>query len=104
MIRFKITEGENVTLSPWADEPIKHGANPPSAVTMMAELRQQHPNAAISIERTTVIPKPENNQVRFKIVLPNNETRWSRVVNEDEAEKLEAELRESYSKAVISRG
>lgn len=104
MIRFKIVQGNDVLLTPWQSESVIHGTSPQTAVVAMTELRQQHPTAAISIERTTVIEKPTTEQVRFKIVLPNNETRYSRVVSESEAETLEAELVKSFPKGVISRG
>jgi hypothetical protein len=104
MIRFKIVNGDDVLLSPWQHEPVNHGTNPQTAVVEMTKLRQQHPDAAISVERTTVIPKPEFNQVRFKIALPNNETRYSKVVSEDNAEALQTELQQQFPKGVVSRG
>lgn len=105
MIRFKIKQGDEITLTEWQDEPLKHGGGSQTAVVAVSELRQQYPDAAISIERTTIIPKPEHNQVRFKIVLANNETRYSKVVNESEADTLLAELNKKFPNAKeISRG
>lgn len=105
MIRFIIQDGDQATETPWQDEPVMHGPGViPTAVVEMTKLRQQYPDAAIRIERTTVIPKPEHNQVRFKIVLPNNETRYSKVVNESEADALRLELLNRFPKAEVSRG
>lgn len=104
MIRFHVKTKDATITTEWQDEPITHGAGPQTAVVAMTELRREHPDAAISIERTTVIPKPEQNQARFKIRLPNNETRYSKVVNESEADKLLAELREKFPKAEVGRG
>lgn len=104
MIRFKIVNGDDVLLTPWQDEPVRHGTGPQTAVVAMTELRQQYPDAAISIERTTVIPKPDTNQVRFKVQV-GKVAYYSRVVNEgSEAEALMTELQQRYPKGVISRG
>lgn len=104
MIRFKIVNGDDILLTPWAEEPVRHGAGPQTAVVAMTELRQQHPDAAISIERTTVIPKPDANQVRFKIQV-GQATYYSRVVSEGgEAEALLSELQKNYPRGVITRG
>lgn len=112
MIRFKIVQGDDILLSSWQDEPVRHGAGPQTAVVAMTELRQQYPDAAISIERTTVIPKPDADKVRFKIQA-GQATMYSKTVSESEADALEAELRASkhvqkfekvYGKVTITRG
>jgi hypothetical protein len=104
MIRFKIINGDDILLTGWQDEPVRHGAGPQTAVVAMTELRQQYPDAAISIERTTVIPKPDAHQVRFKVQV-GQVAYYSRVVNEgSEAEALASELQKSYPKGVITRG
>lgn len=104
MIRFHIQEGDQVTETPWQEEPVTHGSGPQTAVMEMTKLRQQYPDAAIRIERNTVIPKPEHNQVRFKIVLPNNETRYSKVVDESKADALRIELLARFPKGEVTRG
>lgn len=105
MIRFHVSQlGQEPIATEWQDEPIIHGAGPQTAVVEMSRLRQLYPDAAIRIERTTVIPKPEHNQVRFKIVLPNNETRYSKVVGESEADKLRLEILTRFPKAEVTRG
>lgn len=104
MIRFHIQTGDSTVATEWQDEPVRHGVGPQTAVVAMTGLRQQHPDAAISIERTTVIPKPDANQVRFKVQV-GQLTYYSRVVSEgSEAEALLSELQKNYPKGVITRG
>jgi hypothetical protein len=112
MIRFKIVNGDDILLTGWQDEPVRHGAGPQTAVIAMTELRQQYPDAAISIERTTVIPKSDDGKVRFKIQA-GQAVMYSKIVSDGEADALEAELRTSrhvqkfgeiYGKVVITRG
>ena len=105
MIRFKILDGKSTYLTSWQEEAVTHGAGPQTAVVEMTRLRQQYPAAKISIERNTVIPKPETPaQVRFKIQVGQS-TYYSRVADESESEALLTELREKFGdKAVINRG
>lgn len=104
MIRFHIDESGDTTSTEWIEEPVTHGSGPQTAVVEMTRLRKLHPDAAISIERTTVIPQQEHNQVRFKILLPNNETRYSKIVSESEADQLRLELLAKFPKAEVTRG
>ena len=105
MIRFHVKQLDQEPITTeWQEEPVTHGSGPQTAVVEMTKLRQQYPDAAIRIERTTVIPKPEHNQVRFKIVLPNSETRYSKVVDESEADALRIELLNRFPKAEVARG
>ena len=105
MIRFIVTKGDDITITPWQDEPVKSGANGHTAVLEMTKLRQEYgKEAKIRIERDTVIEKPETGQVRFKVALPNNETRYSAVVPESESEALRLKLVEMFPKGVINRG
>jgi hypothetical protein len=105
MIRFHIKLGDDTLTTNWQEEPVTHGTGPQTAVVKMTRLRQQYSDAKISIERNTVIPKPETaGQVRYKIQL-GQATYYSKVVDESEADALLAELKEKFSdKAVISRG
>lgn len=105
MIRFHVKQsGQEPITTEWQDEPLIHGAGAQTAVEAVKQLRQQYPEGAIRIERKTVIPKPEHSQVRFKIVLPNNETRYSKVVNESEADALRLELLTRFPKGEVTRG
>lgn len=104
MIRFHVEHSGQVIVTEWVEESITHGSGPQTAVEAVKQLRQQYPDAAIRIERTTVIPKPAHNQVRFKIVLPNNETRYSKVVDEGGADALRAELLAKFPKGEVTRG
>ena len=104
MIRFEIIEDGQSTFTEWQDEPVVHGTAQQTAVVAVTKLRKANPDAKIRIERTTVIPKPEHHQVRFKIVLPNNETRYSKVVDESEADRLRIELLGKFPRAEVSRG
>lgn len=119
MIRFKIVEGNRETLTDWVEEPVKHGAGPLTAVVAISELRQQYPNAAISIERTTVIPKPSQQMFRYDIfvrsgglqvidkdgkhpVTLTNTTVQSRPFQESERESIIAELHKKFPDAKLT--
>lgn len=69
MIRFRIAiDDADPIVTEWETEHVKHGLGPHTAVQRMSELRQLYGSgAAISIERTTVIPEADRRQVRFKI-------------------------------------
>ena len=88
-LRFRIAEGDTITLSPWVAEQVGHGAAA-TATTELAKLRQQHPHAAISIERDRVIPITKPVMVRFKIDVGEDIFYYSKSVPESE----EASLRE----------
>lgn len=104
MIRFYIKDSDTTITTDWQEEPVTHGVGPQTAVVEITRLRQQYPNARISIERNTVIPTPDRTQVRFRIQV-GQATYYSRVVSESESEALEAELRARFPKeAKISRG
>lgn len=95
-LRFKIVEGDTITLSPWLDEQVTNGGPHSTAAQTMAQLRKEHPHAAISIERDTVIRPARQATVRFKIDVSdekgNTATFYSKSVPESEAETLRAEV------------
>lgn len=86
----------------WEDEHIKHGVGAPhTAPERLTALRRLHPEAAISIEREgdNRTPNPIN-QFRFQIK-QGEEVRYSRLINEDEKEAREQEIRTMFPDAEI---
>ncbi len=67
MIRFRIDDGEQSTLTEWVDEVLGDPAVQTAAMRV-AELRRDYPTAAISLERSSIIPRKKVAVVRFKIV------------------------------------
>jgi hypothetical protein len=119
MIRFKVQQGDSATLTPWIEEVVKHGAGPQTAVVEVGKLRQQYPDAAISIERATVIPKPERQMFRYDIFVRDgfikvidedgehivhvaNTTVQSRPFQEAEREAVITELKEKFPDAQLT--
>ena len=120
MIRFAITQlGAEPFFTDWVEEPVKHGTGPQTAVVAMTELRQRYPDAAIRIERTTVIPKPERQLFRYDVFVRDgyqavidkggeravhivNTTVHSRPFQEPERESVVAELREKFPDAKLT--
>jgi len=102
MIRFHITNGDQITTTEWQEEPVLRGPDGiPTATVAMEALRRQYPNAAIRIERTTVLDPPKRNQVRFRIQ-DGSAVRYSEVVDESERESLLTEIRERFPKGVVT--
>lgn len=121
MIRFKIVQPDQEPIfSEWKDEPFKHGPqNVPTATALIGELRQQYPDAAISIERTTVIPIPPWQMFRYDIFVRDgqqtvidrdgersvhliNATIQSRPFQEAEREAVIAEIRKKFPDAKLT--
>lgn len=104
MIRFHIKQGDSLTSTAWEEEPVKYGVGQPhTAVERMIELRKTYGNdARISIERTTVIPAPDRKQVRFRIALPKDETRYSRPYPISEKDEALIRLQKQFPKAEIT--
>lgn len=122
MIRFHVSQlGQEPISTDWQDEPVTHGPGViPTAVVEMTKLRQQYPDAAIRIERKTVIPQPERKLFRFDIevrdgrmlVMDKDGTRGvevggltlqSRSFQEAEEEKVRAEIMESLPESRLIR-
>lgn len=102
MIRFKITEKDKYDVfTSWEDELVRAGMGPHTAVQRMSELRAVYgKDAAISIERTTVIPDADHRQVRFKIV-EGRKTRYSKTFPIAEKEQRLAEIKEKFPEAEV---
>lgn len=102
MIRFKILTGDDVTLTPWEDELVRVGTGVHTAVARITELRQQHgKDARISIERTTSLEERDRRQVRFKIAMADNETRYSATFLIAEQETRLAAMQEKFPSAEV---
>ena len=89
-LRFKVVEGDTITLSKWLDEQVTNGGPQSTAAQAMAQLRKEHPHATISIERDTVIRPTKPTMIRFKIDVGESTFYYSKSVPESE----EAALRE----------
>lgn len=103
MIRFKIINGDNdPVFTEWAEELLRSGVAH-TAVEQMTELRKIHGRtAAISIERTTIIPEPDRTQVRFKIDEGEDKVRYSIPFPMAEKEQRLVEMKEKYPDATIT--
>lgn len=103
MIRFKISqEGKDDVFSAWEDELVRAGMGPHTAVQRMSELRATYgKDAAISIERTTVLPDVDHRQVRFKIV-EGKKTKYSKTFPIAEREERLTEMQEKFPKADVT--
>lgn len=100
MIRFVITKGDEVQLTPWINEPVKHGTT--TAADEVAKLRQEHgAEALIKIERRTVIEPLPREQIRFKIQ-DGTSLYYSKQVHLSEQDMLEEELKQKFPKAVLT--
>ncbi len=86
----------------WEDERVKHGVGAPhSAPERLSQLRREHPDAAISIEREGENREPNLIvHVRFQIKTAE-EIRYSRPIAEDEKEERLREIREMFPNAEI---
>lgn len=91
-LRFKIVDGENVSFSEWVDEAIQHAGPQSTAAQVVAQLRKDHPNAALSIEREVVPPIQRPAMVRFKVDVGDNTFYFTRAVPESEANELRAKI------------
>ena len=102
MIRFTITQGsDEPIITPWEEEPLRIGSVH-TAVQRMNDLRQTYGTSArISIERTTVIPEPDRQRVRFKIVVGDT-TAYSVPFPVAEKDARLAEMQEKFPKATIT--
>lgn len=67
MIRFRITklEGDPV-VTDWTEE-ILGDLSVQTAAKYVADLRREHPDGVITVERSSVIPRKKQVVVRFKI-------------------------------------
>lgn len=119
MIRFHVQQGEETVTTEWVEESVKHGNGPKTAVTEVEKLRQLYPDAAISIERATVIPKSSRQMFRYDVfvrdgfqkVIDNDGERMVHIVNttvhsrpfqEAERESVIAQLREKFPDAKLT--
>lgn len=120
MIRFHVEQsGQESTVTEWCDEPVTHGAGPQTAVVEMTKLRQLYPDAAIRIERATIIPKTSQQMFRYDVFVRDgfqevidsdgrrvvhlvNTTIHSRPFQEAERESVVAELREKFPDAKLT--
>jgi hypothetical protein len=119
MIRFHIAGMEQPT--EWAEEVIRHGVGELTAVKIMSQLRADHPNAAIRIERRGDVKIQKPKLFRYKIfvksgtaqVTPNSENPsgvielknamlQSRSFQEFEREQVLAELKEKFPDATLT--
>jgi hypothetical protein len=120
MIRFKITQDDHTTFTDWMEEPVTHGAGPQTAVVEMTKLRQTYPQAKISIERATAIPRPERKLFRYEIHVKQGAIKvtdddgeqqrdvsgmvlQSRPFQEIETEQLLAQLKEQFPDAIFTK-
>lgn len=102
MIRFCIKNGDDVATTEWEDELIRVGTGVHTAVARMTELRKQHgKDARISIERTTSLEERDRRQVRFKIAMANNETRYSATFPIAEQGMRMADMQAKFPKAEV---
>ncbi len=121
-IRFHITQGDgDITTTDWEEELIRVGIDQ-TAVMLVSRLRTQYPEAAIAIERRGDVRIPRQEKMfRYKIfvkkgvaqVTPNpenpmgiielkNTTLQSRSFQESEREKVLADIKERFPKAVLT--
>ena len=86
----------------WEDERVKHGIGAPhTAPERLSQLRREHPNAAISIEREGDNRDP-NRIVQFRFQIKTaDEIRYSRPIAEHEKEERLREIREMFPTAEI---
>ena len=68
MIRFRIDNGDTPILTEWVDEMLGD-LHQQTAAQRVAELRRDYPTSAISVERSSVIPRKKQKVVRFRVHL-----------------------------------
>jgi hypothetical protein len=95
-LRFKIVEDGNLSFTEWVDESIQHAGPQSTAAQAIARLREEHPNAAISIERDVKPTVERPALIRFRIDVVdkanNNATFYSKAVPEADAETLREQV------------
>jgi|ERR1041384_3172683 hypothetical protein len=101
MIRFQITNPESEPFqTEWADE-VLGDLSKQTAAQKVAELRRDYPKAAISVERSSIIPRKKQQVVRFKIKEKEDYTYYSAVFPIEQKDIKLAEIQERHPKAEI---
>lgn len=96
MIRFRaglfVTDWEEETLGDLSTQ---------TAAKRVAELRREHPDAVITLERSSVIPRKKQRVVRFKIK-QKDDLYYSAVFPVEQKDIKLAQIREKHPKAEIT--
>lgn len=102
MIRFQIKNPESEPfLTEWVDE-ITGDLSVQTAAQKVAELRREHPDGEISIERSPIIPQKKQTFVRFKIQDKSDRTLYSIPFPLSEKDAQMERLKQEYPQAEIS--
>lgn len=95
-LRFRIQNRDTTSFSEWVNETIQHAGPQSTAAQIMTQLRREHPNAAISIERDVKPAIERAVMVRFKIDVTdkdgNGATLYSKSVPESESDELREQV------------
>lgn len=102
MIRFQIKNPDaEPFFTEWADE-VLGDLSKQTAALQVADLRREHPNAEISIERSSVIPRKKQKVVRFKIQAKDDFTYYSVVFPIEQKDEQLAKIREKHPNAKVT--
>lgn len=101
MIRFHVKTDDEVLSTSWQEE-VLGDLSRQTAAQKVSELRREHPEGIISVERSSVIPRKKSQVVRFKIQYRNNDTYYSAVFPIEQKDIKLAEIQKKHPKATIT--
>lgn len=103
MIRFHITNpnAEPSVVTEWHEE-VLGDLGRQTAAQQVARLREEYPDAEISVERSTVIPRKKQQMVRFRIAQKGDRTMYSIGIPVEHKEPELARLKAKFSDAEIT--
>jgi len=102
MIRFRIkNQDSEPILTEWVEETLGD-LSKQTAAQRVTELRRDHPESEISVERSSVIPRKKQKLVRFKIQDKGNQLYYSAVFPIEQKDARLAEIKERHPDAEIT--
>lgn len=102
MIRFQIKNPDRKPfVTEWHEEVLGDLIRQ-TAAQQVARLREEYPDAEISVERSTVIPRKKQQMVRFKISQKGDRTMYSIAIPAEHKEPELVRLQSKFTGAEIT--
>lgn len=100
MIRFRVKNPDSEFNTEWQDE-VLGDVKTQTAARQVSKLRQEYPDAEISVERLGVIPRKKRKMVRFKIK-DRDTLFYSIIFPIEQKDEQMGKLHEKFPKAEIT--